>query len=273
MCWNDWDGNTLSIPVVYINLDRSNERRHHVESSIRPIYKHMQRIPAVDAYSIDKKVWMNDPCIDSKIRLAILHKKPRCDDSDINTLGALGAYWSHRSIWQNMVDQNIGLQMVLEDSATIKTKDIVSKVQSTFQQWKKSAKHLNENTVWTLCGRHITFNETKQKLCSMRHVSMLWGLHGYILSNTAARTLLDYTKVISKHVDHEISMLATLGNIDLVYSHHFINRSTFKTTVNHFPTILTLLRNLIVILIVILFFFLCLIIFMHVRITVKPRNP
>lgn len=100
---------TTQPPVFVINLDSSPERYQHAEQQLLALGIQPQRFAAV--YGKDLTEAQVQACYDPQANLQYFRRSL--------SPGELGCYLSHRGIWQQMVDQQIPLAIVLEDDIDV----------------------------------------------------------------------------------------------------------------------------------------------------------
>lgn len=101
------DRMTLS-RIFMVNLKRRPERRWKMEGSFRELGLDVEYFEAVDGREIDEK-FLNNWEIDFLPGYADpYHKRPM-------TMGEVGCFLSHLSIWRRIVDENLQEVLILED--------------------------------------------------------------------------------------------------------------------------------------------------------------
>lgn len=97
------------IPVFVINLDSSPERYQHAEQQLQALGISAQRFRGI--YGKDLSAAEVDACYDKTANLQHFRRSL--------SAGELGCYLSHRGVWQQMIDQQIDVAIVLEDDIEV----------------------------------------------------------------------------------------------------------------------------------------------------------
>lgn len=101
----------ISIPIFVINLERNKQRREFALQRLADLGLKAEIFPAVDGRQLDiGELEKNGIYTD-----AVAHEK----FSRSLSLGEIGCTWSHLKLYMKMLDEHIGLALVLEDDAML----------------------------------------------------------------------------------------------------------------------------------------------------------
>lgn len=208
--------------IYYINLDRRNDRRKHIEEQIKSINwnGNAERLSAIDGNTLK----YND--------LTDIFTKESLDDafgikkSKVNTSkGALGCALSHRNIYQKVLTGNDDYVLILEDDIEF-TPDFINKVNNLSVS--------NFDILWL--GYH--FAGVKENYPNyMIPKDYLYGLFGYVINKKAASALLNIFPT-SMQLDSEIpkafpqlKVFAVKSDNKLILSDRSEEAKTFGTDI------------------------------------------
>jgi GR25 family glycosyltransferase involved in LPS biosynthesis len=210
-------------PTYVINLDRRPERWN--EFSKQPIlreFKQLQRFSAVDGSKLDI---MNDERVSIHTRHNI-HNKFRRSDYEINTVGAIGATFSHVTLWQNFLKGKEEYLVVFEDDTIVgkKEMDLIDSLIPTLpESWD----------VWLLGRHNWQFKETHldpRKPKGWKSVQQFTGAHGYVLSRRGAEILVQNPFPIETHIEYYISACSALKDLRLICHHDLRMKYSMELT-------------------------------------------
>lgn len=199
--------------IYYINLDKRKDRDKNVKQQLAKynLSRHTKRISAVDGSLIN----MNN------INYDIITEKGKHDITTTDhknkiqgitlTKGALGCALSHRSIWNDIINNNVSEALILEDDITL-VDDFINKL-NTIQS---DANTYNYDVLFL--GYHpATLKYVKKNSEStLLQSSKIYGLFGYIVTNAGASKLLQAFP-ITYQIDTEINKIKNI-NIYIVPS-------------------------------------------------------
>lgn len=99
------------LPIFVINLERNKERREFARQRLANLGLRAQVFPAVDGKSLkldelEKTGIYNDVLSHEKFSRSL-------------SMGEIGCTWSHLKLYQKMLDEDIGLALILEDDAML----------------------------------------------------------------------------------------------------------------------------------------------------------
>lgn len=97
-----------ALSVVYINLDRSAERQRVMHEHLQGLGISAQRWPGTDGRALSREQLSTYSAIDA----LVVQGRPM-------SLGEIGCFLSHLSVWQHMQAQSLDHCLVLEDDMTI----------------------------------------------------------------------------------------------------------------------------------------------------------
>lgn len=197
-------------PTYVINLDRRPERWS--DFSKQPMlqqFKKLERFSAVDGSTLDV---VNDERISIHTRHNIKNKFRR-SHYEINTPGAIGASFSHITIWKNFLKSNAEYVVVFEDDTIVD---------------EKSMKLIDELIpglpdhdwdLWLL-GRHqwsFTEKPIQEKIPKgWLNVTEFTGAHAYVLTRRGAEILLDKPYPIETHIEYYICACAEFKGLRII---------------------------------------------------------
>jgi GR25 family glycosyltransferase involved in LPS biosynthesis len=140
------------------------------------------------------------------------------------TRGQIGCFCSHQKAWQRIVDLNLPFGFILEDDCDLTPcQPTLDAINRGLEQAKKL------DTPWDVLyiGCNKAFTMTRRPVArNLRQVGKTWGLFAYVLTNKAARELLEAsvnfqeacdTFVSSTHPAAKIKIAITpiaLGTVD-----------------------------------------------------------
>lgn len=109
------------IHILYINLDRASERRHHIEENIRQTFPPgsfvAHRISAVDGIGLASRD--AEVPLSPFTRLTLLQPHHVTSHKQIESWGAVGCYLSHVACWEWLLSKEptVAWCLVIEDDA------------------------------------------------------------------------------------------------------------------------------------------------------------
>ena len=197
-----------SCPTFVVNLDRRPDRWKTF--SAQPLVKQfsqLKRFSAVDGNKLDV---LNDKRISPGTRQNIMRKYRR-SDYEINTPGAIGATFSHSSIWREFLQTNAEYVVIFEDDTMVRKKDldlITKLIPRLPQEWDM---WLLGHHTWNIKSTPLTSNVE-----SWHKVQQFTGAHAYILNRRGAELLLEEIFPIDTHIEYYISAMANLKGLKLI---------------------------------------------------------
>ena len=217
--------NLADLPTFCISLNKYLDKWPEIEQKFTSVgFKNVHRMPGIIGDASRASLW-------NQYRL--IQKTPREHLEEFNTLGAIGCFLAHMSVWKRIVDENISVAMVTEDDVSFPS-DFKAKLDAInipgFQQ-----------------GDAIAFTSKNMYACPQKSVSPnvvqligpLDGAHCYVLTQQAARLLYECASAsaIEIHVDAFIGMYGVvhpdtfrLFQIDIGVGHLDLNRSVTDIT-------------------------------------------
>ena len=111
------------LPIFYINLDKRHDRNLQLKNQLNNLKLDAQRISAIDG----SKLTLLEREFVNEHNFLLTMKRPIRD-------GEIGCAASHRSIWQQIVDNDLNYALVLEDDAVIDKKILTLLNHSQFYQ-------------------------------------------------------------------------------------------------------------------------------------------
>jgi GR25 family glycosyltransferase involved in LPS biosynthesis len=196
-------------PTYVINLDRRPDRWQIFQSQpMLTQFKQLQRFSAVDG----KTLSLYD---DSRISLHTrhnIHKNYRRSDYEINTAGAIGASFSHITLWENFLKGDSEYLVVFEDDTIVDQKvmrlidTLIPTLPTNWDMW------LLGTHAWGLKTKPLV----KTDLKGWYSVQNFTGAHGYVLSRQGAKILLENPYPIETHIEYYISGCAEFKGLKLI---------------------------------------------------------
>jgi GR25 family glycosyltransferase involved in LPS biosynthesis len=205
--------------IIYINLDRRPDRNQNM---IDLLTKHnlahiSQRFRAYDGKTLDLEN-INRSLITKE---GIKDAKENKNLYTVLTPGGIGCALSHYSIYKKIVDENINSCLILEDDIRFSDK---------FEEQIKILENIlskdKEEYDLFFLGFHNSSLNYKYS-CKINRICMysrIYGLFGYIVTNTGARKLLNLYPItnqidteISNHSD-EIKILGLSYDTSIIFS-------------------------------------------------------
>lgn len=179
--------NTIFDSVYVINMDKDTEKMRVMEKTLAGLNVTFTRFPAINGGDISKK---------DKREMAL----PICSDI-LCTKGMLGCGMSHMTLWKQIVKNNIGSALILEDDVVF-TSNAIDVLEKAMQQLPKDwdlvyLGILNTGFTMIDCKKKYSKN-----LCIPAYAG---GTHAYALSNKGCRKLLQRIKKVSWHIDQVMS--------------------------------------------------------------------
>jgi hypothetical protein len=212
--------NIRNHPTYVINLDRRPDRwTEFSKQTTLSQFKDLTRFSAVDGKTIDV---FNDPRISIHTRTNIKDNYRR-SNYEINTVGAIGASFSHISIWKEFLHGSSEYLVVFEDDTIVDETsltyiDKLTKVLPTsgWDMWLLGTHR------WGLDGRPVEKGNTK----GWWYVSAFTGAHAYVLSRKGAEILLEEPFPIETHIEYYISGCARFKKLRVIK--HWALRMTYS---------------------------------------------
>ena len=193
-------------PAYCINLDKRPERwtTFSNQPSMKQ-FKRLQRFSAVDGSKLDVE---NDTRISLHTRHNIKNKYRR-SHYEINTPGAIGASFSHITLWQNFLKTKDEYLIVFEDDTVVTEQElqtINALIPTLPAQWD----------LWLL-GRHKwSFKEKPIGLTDWVTVTEFTGAHAYVLSRRGAELLVDTPFPIETHIEYYMCGCSELKGLRII---------------------------------------------------------
>lgn len=191
-------GTTVDLPVLYINLDRSEARRHRMEKHLQEVKAvYFERVPGIDGaklasqeQKLDQEKWIRSLPTDPSELAALIG----CDSSLKTKLGELGCTLSHLKAIVQAYDRKLGNVLIIEDDADLSAEAV----------WPHS---LQELTVAAAEGWHVLSLYDNNLIPSLSENAEIYplkkcagsGTVAYLISEAGQRVIVDALEKPGKH--------------------------------------------------------------------------
>jgi GR25 family glycosyltransferase involved in LPS biosynthesis len=204
--------------ILYINLDRRNDRKEHMENQFKKINWNgsIERISAVDG----KKLLKNDltNLLDENAINQFMDTTDRqFAPGSYMSKGAAGCALSHRKCWENILNGNDNKVLILED-------DI--RFDENFNEKLKNIILTIPDYDILYIGFHEARGSTQYNDTLKNPGYVVFGLFGYIVNKRIAQQLLDMFPIHGQ-IDSEIAKIYNKikvyhvnENLRIIYSDH-----------------------------------------------------
>ncbi|PJI91392.1 glycosyl transferase family 25 [Yoonia maricola] len=173
------------LPCYYINLDRSHARREHMQEMLKTIGVSAKRLAAVDGRLLDKE---NRPNLSERAR----------SFWNLNG-GQIGCFLSHRAFWKIVAEGPEPYAVVLEDDVNMSKGFATLLCEIDWIPEDCECIKIDTSVVDAWYANEKSLPDTDFTIA--RPMTDLKGTAGYIISKSAARSLLAQTDVIKAPVD------------------------------------------------------------------------
>lgn len=194
----------MKYKIYYINLDRSIDRKQQMETNLNKIFPdNFNRFSAVDKNSLTKDYIRS--ILDPRTYYYMeLNNHKRLVNEDINSLGHIGCFLSHRKLWEMLInDNNTDYYIIFEDDVVIKDDfkrlldELLSKYQFDFVSLGYTSRRNNDEK----------FNED---LYYIRNP--FFGTQAYIVNKKAALSFYLNSEKLTTHVDAYLGYMGLYDN-------------------------------------------------------------
>jgi len=198
--------NLFKIPSYFINMDERKDRlKRFTEQQVTNYMPRLRRVRAFNGKAI--KNYQKDRRISLRTRFNI-YRNYRRSHHEIATLGAVGASLSHFDVWKRFVASGEPLCLVFEDDARITT----AAIHEAHRLWPTLPSAWG---IWLL--GYYEPNMIKEPLeNSWNKIYNFTAAHAYLLKREAAIKLLEDAFPIEMHVDHYMSVCATMKGFQIL---------------------------------------------------------
>jgi GR25 family glycosyltransferase involved in LPS biosynthesis len=148
-----------------------------------------------------------DTMISSWALYQLLQKSNRRDHAQLGTFGAVGCYLSHILLWKKMISENWSSILIFEDDVELYN-NFSSKIDNIFSNMPEDTDFLFLGTCKNLVPK--PYNEMFNKVAGS-----FYGLHGYVITNNAAKKLMKYLFPIEVQIDWMISFQNIYNKLNL----------------------------------------------------------
>jgi GR25 family glycosyltransferase involved in LPS biosynthesis len=191
------------IPIVIINLERDQDRLQRALKQLE--HYPVTRYPAVNGKDVD----LQQVPISLYTRHLIQHPCDRCSHQQINSLGGVGCYLSHCSVWNTYKDSPSGV-IVFEDDLQV-CRDFDEKFDHVINHIPPDCDVLSFGYLKLLEKNNLIDDVTKSD-------AFFFGTQGYYISPAGMKKLLDYAFPMEVHLDAYIALAAKHGVINLYFT-------------------------------------------------------
>ena len=177
--------------IYYINLDRRQDRKKHVEKQIKPNFNKYIRFSAIDGKNIN----INN--IATKI-ISIKGKKDIESNNKIFgitlTKGAIGCALSHMKIWEEISKKDYNQVLILEDDIEIK---------NNIKNYHKIFKQIPNNwdIIYLGSGQYKKTKKINKNVFKLDHA---FQTIGYVINSKSAQKLLKHVFPLDQQIDSSI---------------------------------------------------------------------
>jgi GR25 family glycosyltransferase involved in LPS biosynthesis len=200
----------LTCPTYVINLDRRPDRwNDFLKQPTLNQFSNLQRFSAVDGSKLDL---MADENISIHTRQNIL-RKARRSHYEICTPGAIGASYSHISLWKKLIESDSNYIVVFEDDTMI-TDENLKMIDALIPKLP------NDGWDMWLLGTHR--GGLKSKPLDPLNAKSWWkvtdftGAHAYILTKKGAEVLLQAPYPIETHIEYYICACSQVRGLRII---------------------------------------------------------
>jgi GR25 family glycosyltransferase involved in LPS biosynthesis len=194
----------MSYKVFYINLDRSIDRKNHIEKELSKTFSSniINRFPAIDKNNLTKdyiKTILNPRAY---YYLEINNHK-RSTHEDINSNGHIACYLSHLEIWKKLLDDSsVDYYIIFEDDV---------KINDTYKV--KLDRLLKSKTDFDWVSLIYISRRINDKIYDKNKdlfvlKNPFFGMQSYILNKKAANALVKWSTYLSAQVDGAVGYVA-----------------------------------------------------------------
>jgi len=209
--------------ILYINLDRRNDRKEHMEKELNKINwtGSVERISAVDGRKLTKDN-LNNLLNENAINQFLDTSDRQFAPGSYMSKGAAGCALSHRKCWENIYNGNDERVLILEDDIRF-DKNFSEKL-------GKYLKKIQEYDILYI-GFHEARGSTQHNDMLQKPGEVVFGLFGYIVNKRIAKKLLDMFP-IQGQIDSEIAKIYNNirvyhlnEDLRIIYSDHSFDNS------------------------------------------------
>ena len=169
-----------NIPIIVINLRRSTERRAFMEQQLQQFGVKYEFFPAVDGKNMSEEE-----------KSMCSYKRAKAAGRPIE-IGEMACALSHVKVYEKMVQEDIAELLILEDDALLHSHffDILFQ-RKKWQPGDLQILHFDYGAYHrSKCIPYYKLDDKNEYTVS-RHVYKYWGAYCYVLTNLAARYLLE----------------------------------------------------------------------------------
>ena len=177
------------IRAFVVNLEREGERRAQIAAQLRALGIPFDVFAAVDGSTLD----------DEAVALAYDGEAARRRYREMSR-GELGCALSHLGVYRRMLDERVGLALVLEDDARLGAglAEVLQRLEARLSPEEPQVVLLSHVDKYTRWGSE-PLGETARLVNRYGH---WWRAHGYVITRAAARQMLDALRPVSGPADY-----------------------------------------------------------------------
>ena len=204
----------IPIPIILINLEQDTKRLECAMNQLSVLDLPITRFPAIRGSDLD----LHNIPISWYTRYLIDHPNKRCSHQQINSVGGIGCYLSHITIWNTFKDTPNGI-LVFEDDLSISKDTFKENIEQLLSNIPQDCDLLSFGYLGLLEKQCFDSDVTKSN-------SLFFGLQGYYISSKGMYTLLQHAYPIENHIDAFVSLVAKQGLVNLYFTKHsFVQQS------------------------------------------------
>lgn len=226
--------------IFVINLQRSSERRDYIHKIMSDFHVEFEFIEAVDGQELF-------PTFES-IQEFWLENSFQCEFEEYDSVldyhpnwfpnqGQLGCWFSHKKIWQKVIDENISTCLILEDDISFNLPDESKSFSDNFNDYANALP--SDWSVFMLGYGGGPTNIVND------HISQLWHpswTHAYALKPIAAEALLHFSQPMRYALDYFTGAMFFANATDRQKDHFYTRWDTNACNNSHFD--FSLLSNI-----------------------------
>ncbi|MBE8190397.1 MAG: glycosyltransferase family 25 protein, partial [Candidatus Thioglobus sp.] len=180
-----------NIPIFIINLKRDTKRRQYMQNLLAKFDLKAKFIEAVDGKLLSTETIKN-----------IYSEKQSIKNINRGmTKGEIACVLSHKSIYEQMILDNLQVALVLEDDAIFDDKllDFIQQIDDLPKDWELIL--LATNHYQARIKHNIWYSKKLKNNTIRRPVQIRFGTYAYLINNSGAKKMLKHLSQISQPID------------------------------------------------------------------------